>query len=227
MIRFLDVVFALIAILLLTPILLLVSIVLRFTGEGKVFYVQERVGQNQKRFGLFKFATMLQNSPNMGSGTITLRNDPRVLPIGRILRKTKINELPQLLNVVIGDMSIIGPRPLTENHFAHYPPELRRIIATIKPGLSGLGSIVFRDEELLLSDKNDPKHYYRVEIAPYKASLEAWFVENCSVRLYFKCIFLTIRVVIDPSPSIALNYFHNLPQPKGRLQSDLATLKWL
>ena len=223
MIRFFDILFSLIALIFLSPLLLPIALVLKFTGEGEIFFVQERFGSNGRPFGLFKFATMLKNSPHIGTGTITVRNDPRVLPVGRILRKTKINELPQLLNVLIGDMSVIGPRPLTQNHFAHYPPEMRKIIGSVRPGLSGVGSIVFRDEERLLSDKEDPKNYYRTEIAPYKALLERWFVENRSVWLYFKCIFLTIWVVIKSSSNIAHGAFKGLPQPQGQLRLDLET----
>ena len=164
---------------------------------------------------------MLKNSPQIGTGTITVRNDPRVLPVGRILRKTKINELPQLLNVLIGDMSVIGPRPLTQNHFMHYAPEMRKTIGSVRPGLSGVGSIVFRDEERLLSDKEDPTNYYRTEIAPHKALLEVWFVENRSIWLYLKCIFLTIWVVINSSSNVASAVFKGLPQPQGQLKLDL------
>ena len=225
MIRIFDIVLSLIALIMLCPLLLPIALILRFTGEREVFYVQERIGLNERPFGLLKFATMLKNSPHIGTGTITVRNDPRVLPVGRILRKTKINELPQLLNVLIGDMSVIGPRPLTENHFAHYPPELRKIIGSVRPGLSGVGSIVFRDEERLLSDKEDPKNYYRVEIAPHKGLLEGWFVENRSVWLYLKCIFLTLWVVVFSSSNAASWAFKGLPQPEGQLKLDLETAK--
>ena len=221
MIRIFDILLSLMALLVLCPLLVPIAFILRFTGEGEVFYVQERIGSNERPFGLFKFATMLKNSPHIGTGTITVRNDPRVLPVGRILRKTKINELPQLLNVLIGDMSVIGPRPLTQNQFIHYAPELRETIASVRPGLSGVGSIVFRDEERLLSDKDDPKDYYRTEIAPYKALLEVWFVENRGIWLYVKCIVLTIWVVIKSSPSVAYAVFKDLPQPQGQLKLDL------
>lgn len=221
MIRIFDIVLSLVALIILCPLLLPIALILRFTGEGEVFYVQERIGSNERPFGLFKFATMLKNSPQIGTGTITVKHDPRVLPVGRILRKTKINELPQLLNVLIGDMTVIGPRPLTENHFTHYAPELRKVIGSVRPGLSGVGSIVFRDEERLLSDKEDPKNYYRTEIAPYKALLECWFVENRSAWLYFKCIFLTFWVVINSSSNIASGAFKGLPQPQGQLRLDL------
>ena len=221
MIRIFDIVLSLAALIILCPLLIPVALILRFTGEGEVFYIQERIGSNEQPFGLFKFATMLKNSPQIGTGTITVRNDPRVLPVGRILRKTKINELPQLLNVLIGDMSVIGPRPLTQNHFIHYAPEMRRTIGSVRPGLSGVGSIVFRDEERLLSDKEDPKNYYRTEIAPHKALLEVWFVENRGLWLYLKCIVLTIWVVINSSSNVASAVFKDLPQPQGQLKLDL------
>ena len=221
MIRFFDVLLSSIALLILCPMLVPIALVLRFTGEGEVFFVQERIGLNERPFRLLKFATMLKNSPHIGTGTITLRNDPRVLPVGRVLRMTKFNELPQLLNVLSGNMSVIGPRPLTKNHFAHYPTELREIVGSVRPGLSGIGSIVFRDEERLLSAKEDPKYYYQAEIAPYKASLEAWFVENRGMWLYFKCIVLTLLVVIHPSSNFVPGVFKGLPQPQGQLKLDL------
>ena len=115
MIRVLDVIFSGLALLFLAPLLLPLAVVLRFTAKEKsFFFVQSRVGRNGKYFGLYKFATMLKNSPNIGSGTVTLKDDPRVLPIGRFLRATKINELPQLLNILLGDMSV-GNRTTTAN----------------------------------------------------------------------------------------------------------------
>lgn len=223
MIRICDILFSSVALIILCPLLLPIALILRLTGEGEVFFVQERIGSNERPFGLFKFATMLKNSPLMDTGTITVRNDPRVLPVGRILRKTKLNEIPQLLNVLIGDMSLIGPRPLTKNHFLHYQPDRRKAIGSVRPGLSGVGSIVFRDEERLLSDKKDPTNYYRVEIAPYKALLEVWFVENRGVWLYLKCIVLTLWVVINSSSNVASKAFKDLPQPQGQLKLDLET----
>ena len=108
--RTLDVVLSFLALVVLAPFLLPVVVILRFTGEGEVFYIQERAGRGGNSFGLYKFATMLKNSPNIGAGEITVREDPRVLPFGQFLRKTKLNELPQLWNIFIGDMSVVGPR---------------------------------------------------------------------------------------------------------------------
>ena len=142
--RFFDVLFSAMALLLLSPLLVPIVITLRLTGEGEVFFLQERIGKGGKNFKLFKFATMLKNSPNIGTGTVTMRGDPRVLPVGSFLRKTKINELPQLLNIFFGDMSVIGPRPLTTQTFGAYSESTQGLITQVRPGLSGVGSIIFR-----------------------------------------------------------------------------------
>ncbi|MBK7636813.1 MAG: sugar transferase [Saprospiraceae bacterium] len=137
-------------------------IALKMTGEGEVFYFQKRIGKNSKYFDIWKFATMLKNSPNMGTGMITVRNDPRLTPLGRFLRKTKINELPQIINVIKGDMSIVGPRPTVEKHANAYGDEIRDKIYSIKPGITGIGSILFRDEEAFLSrEEGNPFEFYK------------------------------------------------------------------
>lgn len=218
MLRLLDIVLSAIAIFCLAPLLLPVIVILRITGEGEVFYRQERVGLGKKTFYLMKFATMLKDSPNIGSGTITIENDPRVLPFGKFLRKTKINELPQLFNIFFGQMSVIGPRPLTEDNFNMYPEKAREAICGVKPGLSGIGSVVFRDEESMLGAHVDPKIFYETQIAPYKAELELWFVENVGVRTYLLCIMVTIWVVLRPKSQIVRSVFKNLPAPGESLQ---------
>ena len=209
--RFLDVVLSLLALVVLAPFLLPVVVILRFTGEGEVFYIQERAGRGGNSFGLYKFATMLKNSPNIGAGEITVRGDPRVLPFGQFLRKTKLNELPQLWNIFIGDMSVVGPRPMVLNTYAHYPEEVRQKLNTIRPGLTGIGSIVFRDEERYLADRDEPMGFYREHIIPYKSDLELWFVENNTLWLYIKIIFVTAWVVISPSSTIVDKAFDGIP----------------
>ena len=149
-------------------------------------------------FEILKFATMLENSPSIGTGEITLRNDPRVLPVGRVLRKTKINELPQLWNVFIGDMSLVGPRPLTPKHFNHYNDTDRQNITVVTPGITGLSALVFRDEEKILSDKADPLAFYRDEIVPIKASLESWYAKHASFQLDILIGFLTVYAILRP-----------------------------
>jgi len=209
--RFFDVVLSFLALVVLAPFLLPVVVILRFTGEGEVFYIQERAGRGGNSFGLYKFATMLKNSPNIGAGEITVRGDPRVLPFGQFLRKTKINELPQLWNIFIGDMSVVGPRPMVLNTYAHYSEEARQKLNTIRPGLTGIGSIVFRDEERYLADRDEPMEFYRKHIIPYKSDLELWFVENNSLWLYVKIIFVTAWVVVFPSSTVMDKAFDGIP----------------
>ena len=201
------------AILFLSPLLIPVIIVLKLTGEHYIFYTQERIGKDGRAFGLLKFATMLKNSPNMGSGDITEKNDPRVLPFGRILRKTKINELPQLFNIFLGDMSIIGPRPLTSRTFAFYSDTIKKTIMGLKPGLSGIGSVVFRDEETLIAKTNmDYTECYRTKISPYKGALECWYSEHNTLWTDFKIIFLTVWVILFPKSQLPYKLFKDLPQ---------------
>jgi len=216
--RFFDVLFSGLAVLVLSPMLLPIMALLRLTGEGHVFYVQERIGKGGKPFGLLKFATMLRDSPNIGTGEITVKNDPRVLPVGRFLRKTKINELPQLWNIVAGDLSIVGPRPMVATTYADYPPNAREILNTVRPGLSGVGSIVFRDEESFLAGKPDPKAFYRESIIPYKADLERWYVAHQGLRVYFEVIFLTAWAIVFKHTTLPWRVWPTLPP----LPADLA-----
>jgi len=209
--RFTDIFFATCALVLLSPLLFLICLVLRFTGEGEIIYKQERVGRGGTKFQLMKFATMMKDSPNIGTGTITIENDPRVLPLGGILRRTKVNELPQLINVVLGDMSLIGPRPLTDETFAAYTTEAQEIITKVRPGLSGLGSIVLRNEEKLLTGVNEHRLFYFEVVAPYKAELEIWYFNQRSYALYITLIFLTAYVVIFSDSKIIWKRFKELP----------------
>lgn len=211
--RFFDLLFSSLALLVLLPLIVPVALILRFTGEGEVFFRQDRVGRGGRIFGLLKFATMLKNAPNMGSGTITVKNDPRVLPFGRILRKTKINELPQLINILKGDMSVIGPRPQTRRCFEAFPARSKNAIVRVRPGLSGIGSVVFRAEEEIMDDASRADQLYDEVIMPYKGRLEEWYVENRGVGVYFGLIFLTIWVVLFHSIRPVWRIFSDLPMP--------------
>ena len=203
-IRAFDIFFASIALLVFSPILVCCIVILSTTGEREIFFVQKRVGKAGKIFKLLKFATMLKNSPSIGSKSITLKDDPRILPFGKFLRKTKINEIPQLINVIKGDMSLIGPRPLTELVFNFYDKQEQDVVLFEKPGLSGVGSIYFRDEEKLLNAQHDVRTFYKEQITPKKAKLERWFVENYSIKNYFILIIYTILVIIFPGWNIKL-----------------------
>lgn len=210
--RFIDLLLSLISIILLSPLLLPIIFILKLTGEGEIFYTQKRVGRYGNEFGLLKFATMLKDSPNIGAGEITIHDDPRVLPIGKILRKTKLNELPQLFNIIKGDMSIVGPRPMVPNTYAKYAKEAQAILNTIRPGLTGIGSIFFRDEEQFLIGKDDPMAFYGEHIIPYKSDLEVWYVKNNSITLYAQIILITAWVVIFSKSKIAEKIFNEIPK---------------
>jgi lipopolysaccharide/colanic/teichoic acid biosynthesis glycosyltransferase len=215
--RFIDLLLSSIAITFLSPLLLPVIFILKITGEGEIFYVQKRIGRHGSEFGLLKFATMLKDSPNIGAGEITIHNDPRVLPLGKILRKTKLNELPQLFNIIKGDMSIVGPRPMVPNTYTNYPKEAQITLNTIRPGLTGIGSIFFRDEEQFLIEKEDPMAFYEEHIIPYKSALEVWYVKNNSIILYLQIIIITAWVVIFSKSKIAEKIFNEIPKRPNAL----------
>lgn len=221
MIRFLDIVFSILALLCLAPVLLLSIIVLRFTGEGEVFYVQPRVGKGGRHFGLLKFATMIKNSANLGSGTVTAKNDSRILPLGHFFRATKINELPQLFNILYGHMSVIGPRPLPDRCFNAFPLDAQREIIKVRPGLSGIASIVFRDEGRLLEGAEDSVKLHDEVLAPYKAALETWYIEKRTLGSYFFLILLTAWVVVFPKSKIIWKVYGDLPQPPAALKGRI------
>jgi lipopolysaccharide/colanic/teichoic acid biosynthesis glycosyltransferase len=219
--RFFDFLFSGTALLFLSPLLVPIVITLSLTGEGEIFFSQERIGKDGKKFKLFKFATMLKNSPNIGTGTVTMKGDPRVLPVGTFLRKTKINELPQLLNIFFGDMSVIGPRPLTTQTFEAYSENTQVVITQVRPGLSGVGSIIFRGEEDIMHGVTASVDFYAKVIAPYKGALEEWFVSNKSIYIYFAAIFITVWAVLIPSTKIVWRVFKDLPEPPTELKKIL------
>jgi lipopolysaccharide/colanic/teichoic acid biosynthesis glycosyltransferase len=213
--RIIDILLATLTLFILLPLFIPIIIVLLLTGEHKVFYLQNRVGYKNKNFRIIKFATMLANSPNMGSGSLTLKNDPRVLPFGSFLRKSKINELPQILNIIIGDLAIVGPRPQMQIDFEKYSEDVQQNIYNVRPGLTGIGSIVFRDEESLISEaseRENPHDFYKRVIAPYKGELEMWYQLNRSVFLDCKLIFMTAWAIIKPETRLYEKWFSNLPK---------------
>ena len=212
--RLLDLLVSLITLVILLPLFIPIIIALKLTAEGEVFYFQERIGLNNSRFQIWKFATMLKNSMNMGTGSITLQNDFRVTPIGKFLRKTKINELPQIINILKGDISLVGPRPLVTKTFSAYSAEVQEQIYKVKPGLTGIGSIIFRDEESIISavKDEDPHEFYKRVIAPYKGELEMWYQGHRSFFLDLQLIFLTAWVILFPESRLYEKWFKDLPK---------------
>ena len=214
--RVFDVLFSGIAIIILSPLLIPVIIGLKLTGEGYIFYKQERVGYKNKPFLIWKFATMLKDSANMPGGIMTTKKDPRITPMGRFLRKSKINELPQLFNIFFGHMSVVGPRPVMKVSFEAYPKEVQKVIYNVKPGLTGIGSIIFRDEEELITEvKNndgDLWEFYKGKIYPFKGKLEMWYQNHKSFILDIKLIFLTAYVILLPTSKLYEKWFKDLPK---------------
>jgi len=211
-----DIIFSILALLLLVPLFVPIILLLLLTAEGYVLYFQERLGYKNKPFQIWKFATMLKNSLQMGSGTITLKDDFRVTSVGKFLRKTKLNELPQIVNILKGDISFVGPRPLILSSFEVYPESIQSKIYNVKPGLTGIGSIIFRDEESLLSaiKDEDPHVYYQKVIAPYKGELELWYQQNRSFTTDLKILFITAWVVLFPSNLLVYKVFKDIPARK-------------
>ena len=218
--RLFDILSALIALAFLAIPFLIVIILLRLTGEGNVWYRQDRVGYQGKHFKVFKFCTMRVGSEFTGNKDITVRADPRVLPVGRVLRKTKLNELPQILNVLIGDMSIVGWRPLVPRGFADYAPEIQEGVVQLKPGLTGVGSVIFRDEEAIITQASDQgkdlRDCYRDDIMPYKGAVELWYRDNHSFTVDLKVIFLTVYAIFSPGVDCR-KYFRGMPDPRSAL----------
>ena len=214
--RSLDIVVSFVALVILLPFFIPIIIILKFTAEGEVFYFQERIGINNSKFQIFKFATMLKNSMNMGSGSITLQDDFRVTLIGKFLRKTKINEFPQLINILKGDMSLVGPRPLVYKTFSAYNDDVQTNIYKVKPGITGIGSILFRDEEAIISavSNEDPFEFYKRIIAPYKGEVEMWYQKKCSFYLDIQLILMTAWVILFPKTTLYEKWFSNLPKRK-------------
>ncbi|GGW22082.1 hypothetical protein GCM10007383_01440 [Arenibacter certesii] len=189
---------------------------LKLTGEGYIWYKQERVGYKNKRFLIWKFATMLKDSPNMAGGIMTTKKDPRITPMGGFLRKSKINELPQLINIFKGDMSVVGPRPVMPKSFDAYPPEIQEVIYNVKPGLTGIGSIIFRDEESLITTVKekgeDPWEFYKNVIYPFKGKVELWYQANESFCTDIKIIFTTAWVILNSDSDVVYKWFKGLPK---------------
>jgi len=197
--RIFDLVLASLLLIVMLPVAFVIILVLVITGDHEVIYGQRRVGRAGDEFRMLKFVTMRKGSRNVGAGPLTLPDDPRVLPFGRLLRKTKLNELPQLINVIKGDMSLVGPRPQPADIFQYYSPTARARIVEVRPGITGVGSVMFRDEERLLQESAlPPQDSHRDVFAPIKADLETWYVDHHNLRLDIELILLTAMAVIAP-----------------------------
>lgn len=188
--RIFDIVLSSIGILILFPIFVVIGVLIKVTSKGPIFFKQIRVGKEEKNFEILKFRTMVENAEKIGM-QITVGSDPRVTSIGKILRKTKLDELPQLINVLKGDMSFIGPRPEVPKYVDMYTDE-QKIILKIRPGITDLASIEYRDENELLSKVKNPEDYYISVIMPNKIRLNLVYIKNMNVLEDIKIILKTI-----------------------------------
>ena len=222
--RLLDILISGTILLLLSPLLIVVIVLLKLTGEHEAFYFQDRVGFLGKIIQVTKFVTMVKDSPNIGTQDITLRNDPRVLPVGKFLRKTKLNEVPQFWDVFVGKLSLVGWRPLMPKGFTDYPEYVQREIVKVKPGLTGIGSLVFRDEESIIAkaetEGRDLRACYREDIMPYKGALEVWYVANQGMWTDLKIMVGTAVAVLLPGWTGYVHWFPGLPAPESQLVRD-------
>ncbi len=225
LIRSLDIIISIIVLIIIFIPCLFICFVLKITGEGEIFFIQKRVGKDKKIFKVFKFATMLKNSPKIGTKEVTLKYDKRVLPVGRLLRKFKINELPQFLNVLLGDMSVIGPRPQTLDCFEAYPTKLQDIVAKMKPGISGIGSIVFCNEEIYLTDVKNYKTIYKDLIMPFKGELEKWYLLKKSITVNLLLILMTVFIIFNQNIKFVWKIFRDLPTPNVKLKKLMSLKK--
>lgn len=215
--RLIDILLSGIGIVFLSPILIITTMILSMTGEHKVIYRQRRIGKDYRPFSIYKFVTMRSDSEKFG--TITAKNDPRVLPVGKFLRKSKINELPQLFNILFGDMSIVGPRPLAGAEVDMYPDDVRPIVYNNnKPGLTGIGSLFFRDEDELIAGTEKPtEQAYQEDIMPVKGRLEIWYRENKSLMVDLLIVILTALSVAGLLPVSLVSIFRKF----GTFPSDV------
>lgn len=194
MIRFLDIIFSTLGIILLLPFFIIICLIIKTDSKGGCFYIQERIGKDGKPFGILKFRTMRSGADSDGLLTIGT-HDKRITRIGNLLRKTKIDELPQLWNVLKGEMSIVGPRPEVEKYVLLYSEEQRKVL-TVRPGITDYASIEYVNENEILSQANDPDRTYIEEVMPHKIRLSMKYLEHYTVSEYFKIIFLTLKKVL-------------------------------
>lgn len=196
MIRFLDFLFSFIGVILLSPFLFLIALFVKLSSNGPVLFNQSRIGLNGAEFKVFKFRSMRLNSDRLGLLTVGGR-DPRVTSVGYFLRKYKLDELPQLFNVLIGDMSLVGPRPEVKKYVDFYTQEQRKVLA-VRPGITDWASIYYRDENAILGKSINPEKDYVEKVMPDKLNYNLIYIKNYGVLEYFKIIFCTLWYIVVP-----------------------------
>ncbi len=192
--RLIDILFALILFLLLLPVNIVVAVVVKSTSKGPVFYRQTRIGRYNREFRIFKFRTMVENAEKLGTQITVGERDPRITKVGHFLRKTRLDEFPQLINVILGDMSLVGTRPEVRRYVDEYTDEMYATLL-LAPGISSLTSLEYRNESVLLEGREDPEEYYINTILPDKMKVNLEYISNLSVFQDFKILFLTALAI--------------------------------
>jgi lipopolysaccharide/colanic/teichoic acid biosynthesis glycosyltransferase len=195
--RLFDILLSSIGLLLLQPLFVVAAIMIKVDSAGPIFFKQERIGKNFRRFRIYKFRTMVVDAEEKGL-RITSGGDCRVTRVGRMLRKFKIDELPQLLNVLKGDMSLVGPRPEVEEYVTLYEEDYREILKS-RPGITDVSSIIFREEEAVLKNQVDPEGYYKRILLPEKIRLAKEYIGNSSFSYDLKLVLNTLHRILCPS----------------------------
>jgi lipopolysaccharide/colanic/teichoic acid biosynthesis glycosyltransferase len=193
MVRFFDFIFSLVGLLILFPFLLIISFMIVIDSRGGIFFFQKRVGQYGKDFSLWKFRTMKIDSEKHGQITVGT-NDSRITNTGKFLRKYKLDELPQLMNVLKGEMSLVGPRPEVRKYVDMYSAGQKKVL-DVKPGITDFASIEYADENAILEKSADPLKTYIEEVMPAKIKLNMKYIQNPSLGNYFNIIFLTLKKI--------------------------------
>ena len=194
--RFFDLLFTLSGLLMLSPVFLFIAIWIKLDSPGPVFFRQERVGRNGKIFRIFKFRSMCLDAETKGR-QITVGEDPRITFSGRFLRKSKLDELPQLVNVLLGEMSLVGPRPEVPLYVALYPEAMRELVLSVPPGITDYASIEYKDENAILGLAEDPDKAYIEQVMPAKLKLNERYVTERSLWVDFKVVLTTLKAIIS------------------------------
>lgn len=197
--RTLDVALSTLGIAILSPLFLLIGLGVKLTSPGSIFFGHARVGRFGKPFRAIKFRTMVNNADQIG-GPVTIAKDPRITRFGQFLRSTKLDELPQLWNVLVGEMSLVGPRPEVEQFVAKYPDEARRAILSVRPGITGLTQIELRYEAEMLANEEDPEEFYERALLPRKIASDLRYIENRSLLMDLSLLFRTFGAIFSRPP---------------------------
>ncbi len=192
--RLFDLFFVIPGLIVLSPFLLIIALVIKLKDGGNVLFKQVRVGKDGKHFDVLKFRTMVLNAEKLGN-KVTTGDDPRITPIGRVLRKYKLDELPQLINVLKGEMSLVGPRPEVPEYVEFYPDEIRNVVLSVPPGMTDKASIEFVNENDLLSGSKDPVSDYKNKVLPIKLKYYVEYVKERSLWLDFSLIIKTVIAI--------------------------------